>query len=209
MREGMTEADPAGTSTCDLWRPSSSSGHGAGSWSQLPPLITARTHARACIVQMSDGSEALVVVAGRARRMASSDIGTVEMLRLPSTVPAVVRHGDTDWTELPRSLPTRRRGFAVAACGLDRVAVVGGEARTAVAVVGGVVVNQSREALGTVEILDLRNGSWSSGPDLLRPRVHPRVSATEDGGLICVGGSLVPGVSKIAGERECITISFA
>jgi hypothetical protein len=78
-----------------------------------------------------------------------------------------------------------------------------------VAVVGGVVVNQSREALGTVEILDLRNGSWSSGPDLLRPRVHPRVSATEDGGLICVGGSLVPGVSKIAGERECITISFA
>ena len=120
---------------------------GAGSWHALPPLQTARTHARACTVRLADGGEALVVIGGRARRMSSEDIATVEILRPESSEPGAA----PVWSKLA-NLPTNRRGFAVAACGEGRIAVVGGEARTPAAVVGGIIVNQNRVAVGTVEV---------------------------------------------------------
>ena len=133
LREGMgTEADPAATNCVDVWRPNPARS-GAGSWHTLPPLQTARTHARACTVRLADGVEALVVIGGRARRMSSEDIATVEIFRPRAGAGAGV------WNTLSQ-LPTSRRGFAVAACGEGRIAVVGGEARTPAAVVGGVVV---------------------------------------------------------------------
>lgn len=201
MREGMsTEVDPIATSTCDVWRPSN--GRGGGSWHGLPNLKTARTHARACVVRLSGGGEALIVIGGRARRMSNDDFTTIEMLRLS---PPAKPNGSSStsapgWTELPKHLPTRRRSFGVVACGPDRVAVVGGEARTSAMVVGGVVVDVVREALGTVEILDLTTGTWFRGPDMRRPRINPRVASAIDS-LYVVGGSTVPGPSQLSGEH--------
>ena len=207
MREGMGDvADPVATSSVDVWRPCGamgrpSSGRGGGSWHTLPNLKTARTHARACVVQLAGGGEALIVVGGRARRMTNDDFTTVEVLRL---CPQEESNGSSStsalqWTEvLP--MPTRRRGFAVVACGPDRIAVVGGEARTPAAVVGGAVLDAVREALRTVEILDLTTGKWFRAPELRRPRINPRV-ANAGGSLYVVGGSSVPGPSQLSGEH--------
>lgn len=202
LREGMgTEADPVAVSSVDVWRPSS--GRGGGSWHTLPNLKTARTHARACVVQLTGGGEALIVVGGRARRMSNVDFTTVEMLRLSSQENSIGTTSTTalEWTEVPQHLPTRRRGFAVVAYGADRIAVVGGEVRTPAAVVGGVVVDAVREALRTVEILELTTGRWFRAPDLRRPRINPRVGGSAAGSLYVVGGSSVPGPSQLSGEH--------
>ena len=208
MREGMGDvADPVATSSVDVWRPwgatgRPSSGRGGGSWHTLPNLKTARTHARACVVQLTGGGEALIVVGGRARRMSNEDFTTVEVLRLCSQEESNGSSSTSElqWTAIPMPMPTRRRGFAVVACGADRIAVVGGEARTPAAVVGGVVVDAVREALRTVEILDLTTGKWFRAPDLRRPRINPRV-ANAAGSLYVVGGSSVPGPSQLSGEH--------
>eukprot|EP01043_Picozoa_sp_COSAG02_P001011 COSAG02_NODE_20_length_53673_cov_86.864841_46_plen_647_part_00 len=205
MREGMsTEADPVAVSSVDVWRPSSA--RGGGSWHTLPNMKTARTHARACVVQLTGGGEALVVVGGRERRMSNVDFTTVEMLRLSSQEKSnggTSTHVSTvqEWTEVPQHLPTRRRGFAVVAYGADRIAVVGGEIRTPAAVVGGVVVDAVREALRTVEILEVTTGRWFRAPDLRRARINPRVGGSAAGALYVVGGSSVPGPSQLSGEH--------
>lgn len=201
MREGMsTEADPVAVSSVDVWRPSS--GRGGGSWHNLPNMKIARTHARACVVQLTGGGEALVVVGGRERRMSNVDFTTVEMLRLSSQEKSNAGTSTTalEWTEVPH-LPTRRRGFAVVAYGADRIAVVGGEARTPAAVMGGVVVDAVREALRTVEILELTTGRWFRAPELRRARINPRVGGCAAGSLYVVGGSSVPGPSQLSGEH--------
>ena len=46
--------------------------------------------------------------------------------------------------------------------------------------------------------------TWIEAPELRRPRVHPRLAASENGKLIVVGGSLVPGMAQIAGEHVAV-----
>jgi hypothetical protein len=85
VRDGSSMSDPVATDCCDVWMKDSADGRRR--WRTLPPLPTARTHARACAVPVApegggDGADvALVVVGGRTRRISGEDLRTVEMMR--------------------------------------------------------------------------------------------------------------------------------
>jgi hypothetical protein len=86
VRDGSSMSDPVATDCCDVWMRDSADGRRR--WRTLPPLPTARTHARACAVPVApeggggDGADvALVVVGGRTRRISGEDLRTVEMMR--------------------------------------------------------------------------------------------------------------------------------
>ena len=93
-----------------------------------------------------------------------------------------------DWTELPR-MPTPRGAHAAAAVG-DKIYVVGGaKIPSGMDLPDGLNPGGAVEILGTMEMFDTGQNSWTTLKPMTLPRNHHDI-AYQDGKLYVVGGTI-------------------